>query len=100
VNLGGDLFARGEWPVEIAGQTYLLRDLGVATSSTLRRRWGEMHHVIDPRTGRPTASGLDEVSVAADTAADAEVIAKTALIAGRDLAPAFCATHAQAWWLS
>jgi len=99
-NLGGDLFARGEWPVEIAGQTYLLRDLGVATSSTRRRRWGDMHHVIDPRTGLPAASGLEEVSVAADTATAAEVIAKTALIAGPDLAPAYCATHAQAWWLS
>ena len=99
-NLGGDLFARGEWPVEIAGQTYLLRDLGVATSSTRRRRWGDVHHVIDPRTGLPAASGLEEVSVAADTATAAEVVAKTALIAGPDLAPAYCATHAQAWWLS
>ena len=99
VNLGGDLFARGEWPVEIAGQTYFLRDLGVATSSTQKRRWGEVHHVIDPRTGLPAASGLEEVSVAADTATAAEVIAKTALIAGPDLAPAYCAAHAYAWWL-
>src|SRR5947209_1063749 len=72
----------------------------IAIGSTRRRRWGDMHHVIDPRTGLPAASGLEEVSVAADTATAAEVIAKTALIAGPDLAPAYCATHAQAWWLS
>ncbi|OLC04383.1 MAG: hypothetical protein AUI15_01040 [Actinobacteria bacterium 13_2_20CM_2_66_6] len=64
-----------------------------------RRRWaGDVHHVIDPRTGRPSDSGLVEVSVIAATAVDAEVIAKTALIAGPVVAPAFCAAHAEAWW--
>ena len=82
VNLGGDLFARGEWPVGINGTTYLLRDLGAATSSTRKRRWGDLHHVIDPRTGLPAASGIEEVSVVANTAFEAEVYAKTALIAG------------------
>ena len=82
-NLGGDLFARGEWPVAIAGQTYLLRNLGAATSSTRKRRWGHLHHLIDPRTGLPAASRLEEVSVVADTALDAEVLAKTVLISGR-----------------
>lgn len=82
VNLGGDLFARGEWPVGIAGTTYLLRDLGAATSSTRQRRWGHLHHVIDPRTGLPAASGIEEVSVVANTAFEAEVYAKTALIGG------------------
>lgn len=86
VNLGGDLYAKGEWPVAIAGKTYLLRDQGAATSSTRKRRWGELHHLIDPRTGLPAASGLDEVSVVADTAVDAEILAKTMLIAGRTAA--------------
>jgi thiamine biosynthesis lipoprotein len=83
VNLGGDLFARGEWPVAIAGKTYLLRNLGAATSSTRQRRWGDLHHLIDPRTGLPAATRLEEVSVVAETALDAEVLAKTVLISGR-----------------
>jgi thiamine biosynthesis lipoprotein len=106
VNLGGDLRARGGgpqgmgWPVGLAGQTVLLHDHGAATSSVLRRRWGEgLHHVIDPRTGRPADSGLSEVSVIAATAVDAEIVAKAALIAGPAAAPAFCAAHADAWWL-
>lgn len=106
VNLGGDLRARGSgpagagWPVGLAGVTVMLRDHGVATSSTRRRRWGDgLHHLIDPRTGMPVAGGLVEVSVVTGTAVDAEIVAKAALIAGRELAPAYCAAHAQAWWL-
>jgi len=106
VNLGGDLRARGAgpdgdgWPVGLGETTVLLDDHAAATSSALRRRWGEgLHHVIDPRTGRPAASGLAEVSVVTRTAVDAEIVAKAALIAGAKLAPAFCAAHAEAWWL-
>ena len=105
VNLGGDLRARGPgpdgagWPVGIGGTSVLLRDRGAATSSVRRRRWAGLHHLIDPRTGRPSDSGLADVSVVADTAVDAEVTAKTALLVGADLAPAFCAGHADAWWL-
>jgi thiamine biosynthesis lipoprotein len=103
-NLGGDLSARGAgpdgrgWPVGIAGQAVGLRDQGAATSSVLRRRWGDLHHLIDPRTGLPSQSGLQEVSVIARTALEAEVIAKAALLAGPDIAPAICAVHALAWW--
>jgi len=106
VNLGGDLRARGDgpegagWPIGLAGTTVMLRDHGAATSSVLRRRWGDgLHHLIDPRTGRPAASGLVEVSVVAATALAAEIVAKTALIAGPEIAPAFCAANADAWWL-
>lgn len=83
VNLGGDLFARGEWPVDVGGQTFLLRNLGAATSSTRKRRSGELHHLIDPRTGLPAHTEIDEVSVVANTALEAEVLAKTMLIGGR-----------------
>lgn len=86
VNLGGDLFARGEWPVDVGGETYMLRNLGAATSSTRKRRSGDLHHVIDPRTGLPAASGVEEVSVVANSAFDAEILAKTMLIAGRKAA--------------
>ena len=106
VNLGGDLFAAGDgprgggWPVGFAGSTLLLRNQGAATSSVRRRRWGDVHHLIDPRTGLPSRTGLEEVSVVGATGLDAEIAAKTALLLGPDLAPAYCATQAMAWWLS
>jgi thiamine biosynthesis lipoprotein len=65
-----------------------------------RRRWAKVHHIIDPRTGLPADSGLQEVSVVANTGYEAEVIAKTALLLGPEFAPAYCASHALAWWLS
>jgi thiamine biosynthesis lipoprotein len=99
VNLGGDLRAAGTWPVGVAGTTLLLRDQGAATSSVRRRRWGALHHLIDPRTGLPAQTGLEEVSVVATSGFKAEVIAKTALLLGPESAPAYCATHALAWWL-
>ncbi len=105
-NLGGDLMAIGPgpngdgWPVGFGAVTVMLRDQGAATSSVRRRRWGDLHHLIDPRTGLPSQSGLEEVSVVAATGSDAEVVAKTALLLGPGLATAYCAAHAQAWWLS
>src|SRR2546425_6037465 len=128
VNLGGDLRARGAgprgdgWPVGLGGATLLLLDQGAATSSTRRRRWGEggagetppplrgggpkgrrggsLHHLIDPRTGSPARTGLEEVSVGAADGVSAGGGAQTALLLGPDLAPAYCAAHAMAWWLS
>lgn len=89
-NLAGDLRARGPgpggegWPVGFGTTTVLLRDLGAATSGTGGRRWGPgLHHLIDPRTGWPSASDLSLVSVLAPTALEAEVLAKTALLLGR-----------------
>ena len=99
VNLGGDLRAVGEWPVDVAGTTLLLREQAAATSSVRKRRWGQVHHLIDPRTGLPSQSGLAEVSVVTSTAFEAEVVAKTALLLGPSSAPAYCAANALAWWL-
>jgi thiamine biosynthesis lipoprotein len=106
-NLGGDLSAGGMgpagdgWPVGLGGATVLLRDQGAATSSVRRRRWSvEHHHLIDPRTGLPAQTGLEEVSVVAADGIEAEVVAKTALLVGPEVAPAYCAAHALAWWLS
>src|SRR6266849_1900572 len=106
-NLGGDLSAGGlgpagdGWSVGLGRVTVLLRDQGAATSSVRRRRWGvELHHLIDPRTGLPARTGVEEVSVVATSGVEAEVIAKTALLVGPELAPAYCAAHALAWWLS
>ena len=106
-NLGGDLFARGGgpdgkgWPVGFGGTTVLLRDQGAATSGTRGRSWGDgLHHLIDPRTGRPSESNLAEVSVVAASAADAEVFAKTALLLGRASAGFFLEHSSPGWWLS
>jgi FAD:protein FMN transferase len=106
-NVGGDLSAGGlgpagdGWPVGLGGSTVLLRNQGAATSSVRRRRWGQdLHHLIDPRTGLPAHTGLEEVSVVAATGVEAEVVAKAALLAGPELAPVYCAIHALAWWLS
>src|SRR6266851_5173150 len=105
VNLGGDLRAvgagpRGDgWPVGVADITLLLRDQGAATSSIRRRRWGGAHHLIDPRSGLPADTGLEEVSVVAASGFEAEVVAKTALLLGPEIATAYCAGHALAWWL-
>lgn len=107
VNLGGDLRARGAgpegdgWPVGFAGRTVLLADMGAATSGTTRRRWGEeLHHLIDPRTGLPARSDLEEVSVLARTAAEAEVLAKTALLLGRDAGEIWLEGRASGWSLT
>jgi FAD:protein FMN transferase len=104
-NLGGDLSAGGPgpsgdgWPVGLAGVTVMLHDHGAATSSVRRRRWAALHHLINPRTGLPAATGLDEVSVVARSGFEAEVIAKTALLVGQDVARSYCAANALAWWL-
>jgi thiamine biosynthesis lipoprotein len=64
----------------------------VTTSATTRRRWdgarGSAHHLIDPRSGRPAASGLVSLTVVAGSAAAGEVQAKAALIAGPARGPA------------
>jgi len=107
VNLCGDLRARGVgetgegWPVGIGDRTVLLLDMGAATSGTRKRSWGpDLHHLIDPRTGRPARTDLGEVSVIARTAAEAEILAKTALLLGSKEAPAFLASQgALGWWL-
>ena len=97
-NFAGDLRTRGDgpdgegWPVGFGSATVLLRDLGAATSGTGGRRWGpKLHHLIDPRTGLPADTDLTEVSVLATTAAEAEVVAKTALLLGRARAETFLA---------
>jgi len=100
INLGGDLAFRGQapdgapWHIAIDDErdpgttldTLLfdddVRSGGVATSTTLTRRWaqGRRHHVLDPRSGAMSAHELLQVTVIAPTAWQAEVAATTALL--------------------
>jgi len=91
VNAGGDVAAAGRvWPiaVEAAGEeiTLGLEEGGVATSGRDRRNWlceGEpRHHLIDPVTGSPADGDVLTVTVAAGSAAEAEVLATTLFLAG------------------
>jgi FAD:protein FMN transferase len=104
VNVGGDLRVDGESP-DSAGwrvgveecaadegpQVLALHHGAIATSSRRRRTWSRgsrsMHHLIDPETGRPTASDVTVATVVTDQAWRAEVLAKAMLIAGTGRAP-------------
>jgi thiamine biosynthesis lipoprotein len=103
--LGGDLATRGAgpigegWPIDFGGQSVALHDGAAATSGTWRRRWGGVNHLIDPRTGRPAETDLQEVAVIARTGVEAEVLAKTALLLGAAGAEPFLAAHAMGWAL-
>lgn len=104
VNLAGDLYARGPgttgegWPVGFGDRTLLLVDQGAATSGIAKRSWGEgLHHLIDPRTGLPSTTDLEEISVLARTGTEAEVLAKTALLMGRDAAAGWLEGRALGW---
>jgi len=86
VNAGGDLAVRGgSWPVGITDEVTLELERGaIATSGIDRRRWHrngrQLHHLIDPFTARPAESPFVRVTVVADTAAEAEVLAKAAFL--------------------
>ncbi|MEW6583900.1 MAG: FAD:protein FMN transferase, partial [Actinomycetota bacterium] len=96
VNAGGDLAvtgapAGGTWPVAVdtpeGGRTVGLAWGALATSGRDRRRWdGGRHHVIDPATGAPSRTDLLRVTVAAESAERAEVLATALLVAGADAA--------------
>ena len=105
VSLGGDIAVAGDapsggWSVRVQDVTgdpcatpegpngvIAIREGGLATSSTSARRWqrgGEiMHHIVDPRTGRPAEDVWRTVSVAAGSALDANIASTAAIIRGR-----------------
>jgi len=108
VNLGGDLAFIGTtadgtgWTIGVEDERRPVEDpdrvlrrfefpdgattAGIATSTTLKRRWaqGRRHHLIDPRTGSMSISDLVQVTVVADEAWHAEVLATTALLMTSD----------------
>ena len=101
VSLGGDIAVAGAppgegWPVRIAddsaapldsaGPCVLLAAGGLATSGTAVRRWttsaGELHHLVDPRTGRPAASFWRTATVTAASCVDANTASTAAVVLG------------------
>ncbi|MCX6509420.1 MAG: FAD:protein FMN transferase [Actinobacteria bacterium] len=94
IRVGGETVEGGGWVIVIDDPFEPGVDLAVlgletgsvTTSSRLRRKWstttGEVHHLIDPKTARPSESGLASVTVIAAQTAWGEAHAKAALIAG------------------
>jgi len=66
--------------------TVRLADGGLATSSVAARTWRrdgtQWHHVLDPRSGRPTGGPWITVTVAAHTAVAANTASTAALVLG------------------
>ena len=101
-DLGGDIAfsaprpGTDHWRIEIEdpraaeGTAAIMRLAGggVATSGVTRRAWtvgSELrHHLIDPRNGRPAVTDLLSVTIAAPSAAAAEVAAKATLLLGAE----------------
>jgi thiamine biosynthesis lipoprotein len=89
VSAGGDLATRGDVDVALpGGGAVRLVTGGLATSGRTKRRWTrggeEQHHLIDPATGRPSASLWEEVTVCGTTCLAADVAAKAAFLLGED----------------
>ncbi len=98
VSLGGDMAVAGDpppggWRVRVAedhraeltapGQWIVLREGGLATSSTTVRRWGTSnHHLLDPRTGLPAPAVWRTVSVCAGSCLDANIASTAAILRG------------------
>ncbi len=106
VSLGGDLRADGTPPDDLAwrvrltlpgsGETRHLRLArgAVCTSSTAVRRWlgpsgDRRHHLIDPRTQRPSESGLISASIIGASAMTCDVAATVTVNRGRAKASAW-----------
>jgi thiamine biosynthesis lipoprotein len=101
-SLGGDIAlagspSEGGWPVHITddhaasadapGQTIAISSGALATSSTLVRRWRrghEVHHILEPTTGRPAAEVWCTASVVARTCAQANAQATAAIVRGSE----------------
>lgn len=103
VDLGGDIAFAGfpgdqpQWNITISderhreeeplsrGRAHIVtpgnRHSGIATSTSLTRRWARgRHHVIDPATGESTEEALVQVTVAGSRAWECEVWATAILV--------------------
>lgn len=92
VSIGGDLAVAGGtlWPILVseeaggAGQQVAIDRGGVATSSTVARRWadGSRHHLVDPATGLPATGPVRTATVWAPDCAQANALSTAAIVWG------------------
>lgn len=101
VNAGGDLYAWGNssetgepWLIGVEDPWQPSQDIGiialetgsVATSSKLGRQWltaqGPMHHLIDPRTMRPSISDTVQCTITGPDVIECEIWTKVICILG------------------
>ncbi len=85
-----------ERPDEVSAGEAVWVTGGLATSSTLVRRWstpaGERHHLVDPRTGLPVPEVVRTVTAAGETCLAANTASTAALVLGADAQP-WLASH-------
>ena len=105
VSLGGDVAVAGTppedgWPIRIAEDNAAPLELpgpivsisagGLATSATSVRRWsttcGELHHIVDPRTGRPASTHWRAATVTAASCVEANTASTAAIVLGESAA--------------
>ncbi len=89
VSAGGDMAVRG--PIDVAlpgGGAIRVVEGGLATSGTASRG----HHIVDPRTGTPSESPWEQVTVSGASCPAADVAAKVAFLLGPD-GPAWLDEH-------
>jgi thiamine biosynthesis lipoprotein len=103
VSLGGDVAVagvppEGGWPIRMADDhaaplhptdpVVAISAGGLATSGTQVRRWttsgGELHHIVDPRSGLPAATPWKTVSVAAESCVLANAASTAAIVMGSE----------------
>ena len=82
-----------------------MRDRACATSSVRLRRWRSrgrtVHHLLDPRTGRPGGAGLLAVTAIHPDPAAAEVLTKVLFLQGRSgIAAEAARLRATAFWVA
>jgi thiamine biosynthesis lipoprotein len=100
VSLGGDVAVgacrdgdRHGWQVAVAegaaeapAQVVTIDRGGLATSTTTQRRWRrggrDVHHLLDPRTGRPVQGTWRTASVAAANCVSANTASTASLVRG------------------
>lgn len=118
VSLGGDIVCHGfdatdqPWKIGIShasqrGKTAGIitnvrgEQLAIASSSVVRRSGHDWHHLIDPRTGKPSKGDILMATVVAYSGTAADVFAKTYVIdstaacVSTDLDPSILAVHIQ-----
>lgn len=99
VDSGGDMYVSGKnvqgekWKISIEGVDeeriiLLVENKAVATSGISRRKWEcggkKYHHLINPKSNRQFSHEIKTVTVIADSVEDADVLAKTLFLLGKE----------------